>query len=76
MQDLFVIGVSPNIGYATLAEKVQKKVRLCGGRKDDIPIRLYYKDEDDDRILVACDDDVQLAFEGSRHNSVELYVSS
>ena len=53
-----------------------KKIRLCGPRRDDGPLRVKYKDEDGDLVSLGSTEDVQMAFESFRPgNQVTLYVS-
>jgi len=76
--DLFQIIVPRDTMFNDLVSKVAYKVRLCGenGQKDS-PLRVKYKDEDGDMISLGSDDDVQMAFDGTRTGSggVELWVS-
>lgn len=63
-QDLFIIAVSREVTYEDLAEKVGKKIRLCGGdRSPDAPLRIKYCDDDGDLISIGSDEDVQMAFD-------------
>lgn len=63
-QDLFIIAVSRDVSYDDLAEKVGKKIRLCGGdRAPDAPLRIKYRDDDGDLISIGSDEDVQMAFD-------------
>ncbi|ODV91195.1 hypothetical protein CANCADRAFT_14730, partial [Tortispora caseinolytica NRRL Y-17796] len=62
----FTIAISPSTTYESLIEKVVKKVRICGGQENgDIQsnLRIRYRDEDGDYILLMNDEDVQLALE-------------
>jgi len=70
-EDLFVISVPRSMEYDDLLDKVGKKIRLCGPRRDGIPLRVKYRDEDGDLVSLASNEDVQLAFEASH---VTLYV--
>ncbi|KAI0758348.1 hypothetical protein BC629DRAFT_1125832 [Irpex lacteus] len=73
--DIFVIQVPRETEYEELVEKVGKKIRLCGPRRDDGPLRVKYKDEDGDLVSLGSTEDVQMAFESFRPNSqVTLYV--
>ena len=38
-------------------------------------MRIKYKDEDDDVIMITSDDDVQMAFESVRDGVLDLWVS-
>jgi cell division control protein 24 len=70
-EDLFVISVPRTTEYDDLLDKVGKKIRLCGPRRDDMPLRVRYRDEDGDMVSLASNEDVQLAFEAPH---VTLYV--
>ncbi|KAL1942670.1 hypothetical protein VTO73DRAFT_4910 [Trametes versicolor] len=74
-EDIFVIQVPRSTEYAELVDKVGKKIRLCGPRRDDGPLRVKYKDEDGDLVSLGSTEDVQMAFESFRPgNQVTLYV--
>ena len=74
-EDIFVIQVPRATEYEDLVEKVGKKIRLCGPRRDDGPLRWRYKDEDGDLVSLGSTEDVQMAFEAFRPGSqVTLYV--
>ncbi|KAH7322315.1 hypothetical protein B0J17DRAFT_697020 [Rhizoctonia solani] len=78
--DLFQIIVPRDTMFNDLVTKVAYKVRLCGehGAGDrESPLRVKYRDEDGDMISLGSDDDVQMAFDGTRTSSggVELWVS-
>ncbi|KAL6310478.1 hypothetical protein BKA93DRAFT_721340 [Sparassis latifolia] len=74
-EDIFVIQVPRSAEYTELVEKVGKKIRLCGPRRDDGPLRVKYKDEDGDLVSLGSTEDVQMAFESFRPgNQVTLYV--
>ena len=74
-EDIFVIQVPRHTEYAELVDKVGKKIRLCGPRRDDGPLRVKYKDEDGDLVSLGSTEDVQMAFESFRPgNQVTLYV--
>ncbi|KAF3902644.1 Kalirin [Dactylellina cionopaga] len=70
--DMFVIIVPQNIGYTQLMDRIERKVRLCGGAtySSNNPLRVRYQDEDGDYITVNSDEDVQMAIE-SRFNGGE-----
>ncbi|KAG0220892.1 hypothetical protein B0O80DRAFT_421120 [Mortierella sp. GBAus27b] len=76
-EDAYLIVVPTHIGYNELVERVEKKIRLCGCRRPDSqPLRLRYKDEDNDYIIMKDDDDIQLAFESCYAEGVmNLHVS-
>ncbi|CAE7201893.1 unnamed protein product [Rhizoctonia solani] len=76
--DLFQIIVPRDTVFNDLVSKVAYKVRLCGEHGErDAPLRVKYRDEDGDMISLGSDDDVQMAFDGTRTSSggVELWVS-
>ncbi|KAG0238994.1 hypothetical protein B0O80DRAFT_479434 [Mortierella sp. GBAus27b] len=76
-EDSYLIVVPVQIGYNELIERVEKKIRLCGSRRSDAqPLRLRYKDEDNDYIIMKDDDDISLAFESCYADGVmNLHVS-
>ncbi|KAI7818081.1 hypothetical protein BC939DRAFT_401895 [Gamsiella multidivaricata] len=76
-EDAYLIVVPIQIGYNELVERVEKKIRLCGCRRSDSqPLRLRYKDEDNDYIIMKDDDDISLAFESCYAEGVmNLHVS-
>jgi len=75
LEDIFVIQVPRTTEYEELVERVGKKIRLCGPRRDDGPLRVKYKDEDGDLVSLGSTEDVQMAFESFRPGSqVTLYV--
>lgn len=60
--DIFVIQVSRTTEYGDLVERVGKKIRLCGPRRDDGPLRVKYEDEEGDLISMRSTEDVDMAF--------------
>lgn len=74
--DIFVIQVPRSTEFSQLVDKVGKKIRLCGPRRDDAPFRVKYRDEDGDLISLGSTEDVQMAFEAFRPGGqVTLYVT-
>ncbi|PVU98599.1 hypothetical protein BB559_001424 [Furculomyces boomerangus] len=96
--DIYVLAVKSNISFMSLLDKVERKVKLCAAPNliltssnttqntgSSLGIRMRYMDEDGDLVLVAGDEDVQLAFESAsmaiRENShstmitLNLYVA-
>ncbi|KAF8552506.1 hypothetical protein OG21DRAFT_1511371 [Imleria badia] len=74
--DIFVIQVPRSTEFNELVDKVGKKIRLCGPRRDDTPLRVKYKDEDGDLISLGSTEDVQMAFESFHPGGqVTLYVT-
>lgn len=75
-EDIFVIHVPRSTDFSDLVDKVEKKIRLCGPRPEDSPLRVKYKDEDGDMISLGSTEDVQMAFESFRPGGqVVLYVT-
>ncbi|THH09802.1 hypothetical protein EW145_g1760 [Phellinidium pouzarii] len=75
-EDIFVIQVQRSTEYEELVEKVGKKIRLCGPRRDDGPLKVKYIDEDGDMVSLGSTEDVQMAFESMQAgNQVTLFVS-
>ncbi|KAG7446508.1 uncharacterized protein BT62DRAFT_1005801 [Guyanagaster necrorhizus] len=75
-EDIFVIQVPRATEYDDLVEKVGRKIRLCGPRRDDGPLRVKYKDEDGDMVSLGSTEDVQMAFEQYRPGGqVTLFVT-
>lgn len=75
-EDIFVIQVPRSTEFGELVDKVGRKIRLCGPRRDDTPLRVKYKDEDGDLISLGSTEDVQMAFESFRPGGqVTLYVT-
>ncbi|TFK74074.1 hypothetical protein BDN72DRAFT_760546 [Pluteus cervinus] len=75
-EDIFVIQVPRSTEYDDLVEKVGRKIRLCGPRRDDGPLRVKYRDEDGDMVSLGSTEDVQMAFEQFRPGGqVTLFVA-
>jgi cell division control protein 24 len=77
-EDLFVIIVNRTTDFQELLDKVGKKIRLCGGRKEGTALRIKYRDEDGDMVSLGSNEDVQMAFETSRSSTggqVILFVT-
>ncbi|KAG6811144.1 hypothetical protein H0H92_008799 [Tricholoma furcatifolium] len=75
-EDIFVIQVARSTEYDDLVERVGRKIRLCGPRRDDGPLRVKYKDEDGDMVSLGSTEDVQMAFEAYRPGGqVTLFVT-
>ena len=75
-EDIFVIQVPRLTEYGDLVEKVGRKIRLCGPRRDDGPLRVKYRDEDGDMVSLGSTEDVQMAFEQYRPGGqVTLFVT-
>ncbi|PFH53744.1 hypothetical protein AMATHDRAFT_975 [Amanita thiersii Skay4041] len=75
-EDVFVIEVPRTTEYGELVEKVGRKIRLCGPRREDGPLRVKYRDEDGDMVSLGSTEDVQMAFEQFRPGGqVTLFVT-
>ena len=75
-EDIFVIQVPLATEYSDLVERVGRKIRLCGPRRDDGPLRVKYKDDDGDMVSLGSTEDVQMAFEMLKPGGqVTLYVT-
>jgi cell division control protein 24 len=75
-EDVFVIEVPRHTEYVELVEKVGRKIRLCGPRRDDGPLRVKYRDEDGDMVSLGSTEDVQMAFSEFRlGGQVTLFVT-
>lgn len=61
-EDLFMIIAPRATTYSALVDRVQRKIRLCGGDAD-APMRLKYDDEDGDKISLTTDEELQMAFD-------------
>ncbi|KAI0268625.1 hypothetical protein BC834DRAFT_866447 [Gloeopeniophorella convolvens] len=70
--DIFLIQVARTTEYSDLVERVGKKIRLCGPRRDDGPLRVKYEDEEGDLISMRSTEDVEMAFGGK--TQVVLHV--
>lgn len=70
--DIFVVQVPRSTEYAELVEKVGKKIRLCGPRRDDGPLRVKYEDEEGDLVSMRSSEDVEMAF--AARTQVVLHV--
>ncbi|KAJ3217452.1 hypothetical protein HDU67_007922 [Dinochytrium kinnereticum] len=68
--DIFVIAIpSKGSSYAELQARIERKIRLCGGKSPaDLGrrIRIRYMDDDGDMIGLNGDEDVSMAFEMAR----------
>ena len=71
--DIFVIQVARATQFHELVEKIGKKIRLCGPRREDGPLRVKYEDEEGDHISMRSTEDVEMAFAGK--SMVTLHVA-
>jgi cell division control protein 24 len=60
--DIFVIQVARTTEFGELVERVGRKIRLCGPRRDDGPLRVKYEDEEGDLVSMRSTEDVEMAF--------------
>ncbi|SPO36813.1 related to CDC24 - GTP/GDP exchange factor for Cdc42p [Pseudozyma flocculosa] len=75
-EDRFVVVVLSTISFASLLDKVTKKVRVCSGRNSltENGLRIRYIDEDGDQVMMNDDDDLQMAFESARATGAEVQL--
>ncbi|WVQ84699.1 hypothetical protein IAT38_006855 [Cryptococcus sp. DSM 104549] len=77
-EESFSLGVSPDIDFATLNQKILKKIRLCSsaGRaaSDQDKLNIRWLDEDGDEIGLYKDEDIETMFDerGDRGGPVHL----
>ncbi|KAF8305969.1 hypothetical protein DL93DRAFT_2172329 [Clavulina sp. PMI_390] len=72
--DLFMIAVPRDVTYDDLAEKVHKKIKLCGGdRAPDAMLKIKYVDDEGDYISIGSDEDVTMALDTGL-TTLALYV--
>ncbi|KAK9700767.1 Guanine nucleotide exchange factor for Cdc42p [Basidiobolus ranarum] len=75
-EDSFMLVVPSDVTFGDLLLKVEKKIQLCSGTKLESKLRIKYKDEENDLILINTDEDVQMAFEnGSNQNELAMVVN-
>lgn len=69
-KDQFILGVSQEIDFLTLYQKIHKKIRLCSSvnrpANEHGKLQIRYVDNDGDEIQVKFDADVELMFEDAR----------
>lgn len=61
-QNAFIVSVSPDVNYATLYQKVLKKIRLGRPVGTGEIIHLKWIDSDDDEVSLRCDADIEAMF--------------
>ncbi|KAK9761799.1 Guanine nucleotide exchange factor for Cdc42p, partial [Basidiobolus ranarum] len=82
-EDSFMLVVPSSVTFGDLLKKVEKKIHLCSGTKLESKLRIKYKDEENDLILINTDEDVQMAFENRTNQEtrselamvINIYVS-
>lgn len=62
LDDAFLLIMPSTVTYSVLLERVERKIRLCG-KQTPSPLRIKYKDEDDDFVTMHGDEDIQMALE-------------
>lgn len=62
MQNAFIVSVAPDVNYATLYQKVLKKIRLGRPVSSGEMIQLKWIDSDDDEVSLRCDADIEAMF--------------
>lgn len=60
---VFKLAVPVNITCEELKIKVARKVQTCVGSQSSGPLKCYYRDEDDDRLLLNSAEDLLSLFE-------------
>lgn len=73
-EDLFTLDLLRSIEYGDLLASVGHKVRRCGPRRTNAPLRIKYEDEDGDLVNLATTEDLQMAFDMARGATLTLYV--
>lgn len=70
MQNAFIVSVAPDVNFATLYQKVLKKIRL--GRPVGVSetIHLKWIDADEDEISLRCDGDIEAMFGEARESGM------
>ncbi|OUM60643.1 hypothetical protein PIROE2DRAFT_13548, partial [Piromyces sp. E2] len=63
-QEFIIVASSTGCTYGELLSKIERKIRLNERTvNDNRPLRIRYKDEDDDFVTIITDEDINLAFE-------------
>lgn len=62
LEDTFLVVVPSDIMYSSLLERVERKIRLCGKQTPN-PLRIKYKDEDNDFVTINSEEDIQMALD-------------
>lgn len=62
LDDTFLLIVPSSVSYEQLVDRAERKIRLCG-KETPNPLRLKYKDEDDDFVTMRSDEDIIMALE-------------
>ncbi|GJJ06513.1 hypothetical protein Clacol_000705 [Clathrus columnatus] len=73
-EDLFTLDLSRSIQYEDLVASVGHKVRRCGPRRTNAPLRIKYEDEDGDLVNLSTTEDLQIAFDMAGGATLTLYV--
>ncbi|KAJ2721066.1 Guanine nucleotide exchange factor for Cdc42p [Coemansia sp. Benny D115] len=86
--DIYVVIARQEMQYKELADRVDRKIKICAGPHVGITsglehdilsapplnIRMRYQDEDGDMVIIGSDEDVQMAFESA--NAAKMDESS
>lgn len=70
LEDTFLLIIPVTATYTTLLERVERKIRLCG-KQTPSPLRIKYKDEDDDFVTMHGEEDIAMALEGGVRSGPE-----
>lgn len=70
LDDSFLLIMPTSVTYSALLERVERKIRLCG-KQTPVPLRIKYKDEDDDFVTMHGDEDIAMAMEGTNRDSMD-----
>jgi len=63
-QEFIIVASSSGCTYGELISKIERKIRLNERTvNDNRPLRIRYKDEDDDFVTIITDEDINLAFD-------------
>lgn len=69
--DSFLIMMPPDARYEVFAQKVERKLKLTGQITPDTPLsalRMEYLDEDNDRVKLESEEDMQMAYDSVPDN--------
>lgn len=69
--DSFIIMMPPDTRYELFAQKVERKLKLTGQIAQDTPfsaVRMEYLDEDNDRVKLESEEDMQMAYDAVPDN--------
>jgi cell division control protein 24 len=81
LDEAYHIYAPNNADYATLLDKIEKKVSMCARMPDNgwDGLRIKYMDEDGDLVTIRTNEDVATSFEGrdssDLSSTLNLYVT-